>query len=235
MSNVSDLLRSELRESLRPPIDVMLDPSLLASEYTLDRLANSTVVRAQTQTTLDSFPSKPKVGALYVPASFRRLIDRREQFDVQKTEAWNFFRGKADGAYREEILDLLDRNDVKGFEADDSAFTSVNWERSLGDPQRNERLVAVLVEELTFLAEGGVLVSRSPDSLSVLRDTGVPTVDIGRAELAPTTRSTLEDIGYRNPASLVAFGISSVPEAVDALAGDLLSSHVDLLLYRIGN
>lgn len=234
MSRSFGSLRTELDEKLQPPIDVMLDPSLLASGTSLDRLETSTVLEAQTQATLDFSPTTPRVGNLYVPASFRQLIDRREQFDVQKTDVWNFYRGQANRAYREDILELLDQNDIKPFEAEDASSIGVELKTALGEDHRNERLTTALIEELAFLRTGGVIVSRTPAALDALRDAGVPTIDVGKAELQSGVCTTLEDIGYRDPASVAAFGISNDSAVVDALAGDILSSHADLLLYRIG-
>jgi hypothetical protein len=62
----------------------------------------------------------------------------------------------------------------------------------------------------------------------------VPTIDLGQADLEAEVRQTLADIGYENPASICAFAVADVGLTTDALIGDVLSSHSDLLLYQVG-
>jgi hypothetical protein len=71
-------------------------------------------------------------------------------------------------------------------------------------------------------------------SLDLLRDAGVTTVDIGRAELDAEVRDALLDIGYREPASVCAFGISSASEVAQSLVGDLLGTRGGVLVHRFG-
>jgi hypothetical protein len=71
--------------------------------------------------------------------------------------------------------------------------------------------------------------------LNAFRDGGVPVLDIGTAELDPELRETLADIGYKAPAGICSFGVSTADSTTDALVGDVLADNSDLLLYRIGN
>lgn len=227
-----DRLRSELEGKLQPPVDVMLDPSLLVATTTLDRLADSTLFDAQTQATLGQTPTEPRVDDIHVPAPFRRLFDAEGQTDVPTTATWNFYRGQAETAPPEEIGQLLDSYDMRDY--DDDTTTGLHWAAALDEAHHSDRLIATLETEYAFLAEGGVLLSRTPTSLDALRDAGVASIDLGRAELVDTLHDRLTDIGYRDPATICALGLASASAVVDGLVGTLLGSHADLLLYRLG-
>jgi hypothetical protein len=231
--DIANHLRANLVERFQPPIDVLLDPSLLVSSSSLTRLSNSNVFESQTQATLGSRPTKPRVGNLFVPSTFRRLIESEEQLDVQKTSAWNFYRRQAEGAFRDEIIELLDQNDVSVFTNQDTP-SGLHWENAFDDPDRRERLKEILEEELAFLRSGGVVLSRTPNFVETFRDVGVPLVDAGQAELQSDLEETLVDIGYRHPAGLCAFGVPNAGDVVDALVGNVLETRSDLLLYQIG-
>jgi hypothetical protein len=147
---------------------------------------------------------------------------------------WNIFRGQAEGAPSEEILKILDQNGVEKYEAE-TELPEIQRVNTLSDGHQTERLLQILREEYTFLQSGGILLSRTSTSIEILRDTGVPTLDLGDAELAPAVQDTLTDIGYENPASICAFAVSTAGSTVDALVGDVLSKNSDLLLYRLGD
>ncbi len=227
-----DVLSSELEGKLRPPVDVMLDPSLLVANASLERVTNSDLFDAQAQATLGQSLTQPRVGDIHVPGSFRHLLDESDRIDPKRMPAWNFYRGQADPAEAGAAVELLDEHGVRPFIERTEA--RLNWSQAIDASQQSDRLVAILQEECGFLAEGGILLSRTPESLRVLRDAGVVTIDIGRAELAADTRERLVDVGYGDPASCCAFAISTVSETVNGLASSLLDEHADLLCYRLG-
>lgn len=233
MSSGNDQLRAELERKFQPPIDVLLDPSLIIANVSLERLSDSDIFDSQRQATLGRTPTEPRIGDLYTPATFVELIETEEQLDVQKTTAWNFYRGQADGAFQDDIVDLLERNDVGEFAAETTP-SELQWENALDEPTRQQRLLDILSEEFAFLEAGGVVLSRTPAFLETLRDAGAATIELGKAELQSGMQETLTSLGYRSPASICAFGVSSAGTTVDALVGDLLSAHSDVLLYRLG-
>lgn len=232
MSTEINQVRSELEGKLEPPVDVMLDPSLLVAATTRERLADSTLFEAQTQATLDRMPTQPRVGSLYVPASFRQLLETIEQVDVSTTAGWNFYRGQAEAATGSDIVDLLDAHDVGSFDGVKSV--PLDWLAALDEAYRHDHLTTALEETRAFLADGGILLSRTPASLDALRDAGVVTIDLGRANLDSEVHDDLTDIGYGDPASICALGVSSATATVSGLVDDLLADRADLLLYRLG-
>jgi hypothetical protein len=234
MSDGNDQLRTELERKFQPPLDVMLDPSLLVSSRSLDRLEDSTLFASQRQATLGRTPTEPRLGSLYIPATFHEQILDEEQPIVQKTEVGDFYRGKAETAFRDDIVDVVDQNSVDEYSGD-SVPVDLVWEDAMDDPDRQERLLTVLEEELSFLQSGGLVLSRTSKALDAFRDAGVPTIDVGKAKLAPEFREILTDIGYRDPAGICAFGVSTAGSTVDALVGNVLARDSDLLLYRLGN
>lgn len=233
MAAENDSIRSEISGKFQPPVEILLDPSLLVADVLLTRLADSAVFTSQTQATLGQ-PTTPHIGNLRVPATFHKALDSEKQIDLQQTSMWNLFRGQAEGALSEEILDILDQNGVGKYEAE-TGLLDIQLANALNDSHQTERLLQVLREECSFLQSGGILLSRTPTSIEILRDAGVPTLDLGDAELVPDVRDTLTDIGYENPASICVFAVSTANSTVDALAGDVLSTNPDLLLYRIGD
>jgi len=74
------------------------------------------------------------------------------------------------------------------------------------------------------LQSGGLVLSRIPAVFETLRDAGVPTTDLGRAELTPELRETLIDIGYQNPAGVCAFVVSTAESTANALRGESLTA-----------
>ncbi|MFW5949847.1 MAG: hypothetical protein ACOCR6_00640 [archaeon] len=234
MNGGTDQLRTELDRKFKPPIDVLLDPSLLVSDRVLDRLADSPVFAAQVQATLGGIPTEPALGDLYVPATFHELLSQESRSTVQKTDVWDFYRGQAEAAFPNDVAETLEENDVDIY-SDQTSSADLRRSNAVTDPDRQERLLTILGEELSFLQSGGLVLSRVPAAFETFRDTGVPTIDIGKAELAPEVRETLYDIGYRDPAGICAFGVSSADLTVDALVGDILTDPSDFLIYRLGH
>jgi len=146
---------------------------------------------------------------------------------------WDFYRGQAEPAFPDDVGDLLDRNGVEGFSGE--AHVDLQWRNAVNDPDRRKRLLMSLEEEFAFLANGGVLLSRLPTALSALRDAGLPTVDIGNAELALELRDTLTGIGYRTPADICSFAVSSAQSTADALTEGILRTTPDVILYQLGD
>lgn len=233
MGSSNDQLRTELSGKFRPPLDVLLDPSLLVASSSLERLTDSKVFESQTQATLGEMPTKPRIGTLCVPAAFRELLEGGDQHDVQNTNMWDFYRGQAETASRDQIVASLDQNGVSEFSSD-SQPSELQWENALDKSTRDRRLLETLGEEHEFLRSGGVVLSRTQTFVKALRDAGSPTVDIGKAQLTTELRDRLADIGYKDPAGVCVFGVSSAGSTVDALVDDILSAKSDLLLYRLG-
>jgi hypothetical protein len=232
MSADLDALRSELEGKLDPPVDVMLDPSLLVADASRERLSDSPLFEAKTQATLGQAPAQPRVDSLYVPHAFRELIEAEGESNATTTTAWNLFRGRADGATVDAVTGLLDSHGVESY--DGWPAFDPKWGAALEVEERTDRLTSMLGEICGFLADGGVLLSRTPVSLNHLRDAGVTTVDIGQAELDAEVSDALLDIGYREPASVCAFGIASASEVAHSLVGDLLGTRGGVLVYRFG-
>jgi hypothetical protein len=233
MSNDENDVRTELERKFQPPIDVLLDPSLLVSRRSLQQLSDSTVFDSQTQATLGRTLTEPRLGDLYVPASFRDLVAGSEQSSAQKTDVWDFYRGQAEAAFPEDVREVLEENGVRSFDEKPSQPTA-----QLGDAidgsDRDSRLVEVLREELSFISTGGLVLSRTTTVFDGYRSSGIPTVALGNAALTARIEEALEDIGYESPANVCVFGVSSAEATIDALVGDLLTSKGDLLLYQLG-
>jgi hypothetical protein len=234
MNAGNDQLRTELERKFQPPIDVLLDPSLVVANRSLERLADSTVFASQTQATLGRTPTEPRLGDLYVPATFHELLSGGEQSAVQKTDVWDFYRGQSEAAFPADVLDLLSGNSVDVFAGEPAQF-DLRSTNALNNPSRKEQLMDILGEEFSFLQSGGIILARTAVAFETFRDAGVLTIDVGRAELAPELRETLTGIGYRDPAGVCAFGISTAGSVVDALAGDFLDRDCDYLLYQLGD
>jgi len=142
MTTEDDNIRTELDRKFQPSIDVLLDPSLLVAERSLERLADSTIFESQTQATLGRRPTEPRLGDLYVPATFRELISSQEQLAVQKTDVWDFYRGQAEAAFPDDVMELLDENGVNDFSSE-RAVNDLYWTNAISDTDRQERLVTI--------------------------------------------------------------------------------------------
>lgn len=231
MATDLDRLRSEIRGKLEPPVDVMIDSSLVVSSSSLERLMASAIFEAQKQATLDQTFRQPRIDRLFMPASFYELVEKGNQIDLPTTATWSFYRGQAKGATSTSIADIVDSHDIRSF--DDQSREELDWEMALDESERSDRLISILEETLAFLAEGGVLISRTASSVDALRDAGVPSINLGRAEVDPEVLEPLTEMGYGNPASICAFGIASTG-ITRSLVSDLLTHHSEVLLYRFG-
>lgn len=234
MSTGNDQLRAELDRKFQPPIDVLLDPSLLVAGRPLERLANSTVFASQVQATLGRTPTEPRLGDLYVPATFRELLSGEVESTVQKTDVWDFYRGQADAAFPDDVVEILNENSVDAY-SEKITSGELYKTNALDEPDRQQRLLSILGEEFSFLQSGGLVLSRTSAAFDVFRDAGVPTINVGEAELEPELEETLTDIGYRNPAGICAFGVSTAESTADALVGDIFADPSGVLLYRLGD
>ncbi len=234
MRNGNDQLRTELDRKFQPPIDTLLDPSLLVADRSLERLVDSGILTSQTQATLGSSPTEPRLGDLFVPATFHKLVSDEKQSTVQKTGVWDLYRGQAEAAFRDDIADLLNENNVEVFSAETTP-SFLSQSNVIDDLDRDNRLLTILAEELSFLQSGGVVLSRTPTAFEALRDAGVVTIDIGNAELDTELRETLTSIGYGSPAEICAFGVSTAGTTADALASNIFDRNSDLLLYQLGD
>ena len=232
METKLDRVRSEIEGKLKPPVEVMIGPSLVVSKAGLNRLSDSPLFEAQTQATLGHTFAQPRIEGLFTPATFQKMLIERNRTDPQSTATWNFYRGQAKASNPATIADIFDSRSVQSF--NDSSKTGLQWDAGLGDSQRTDRLTATLEEIHGFLTEGGILLSRTSSALDALRDAGVASIDLGRAELDNEVLDSLNDIGYENPASFCAFGIASSTKLASSLVGNLLTSHSDVLLYRLG-
>lgn len=234
MGRGSQQLRTGIDSVFEPPIDVLLDPSLLVASTSLERLAGSPVFASQKQATLSRTPTEPRLGDLYVPVTFHELLSTRNQPNVQKTGVWDFFKGQAKTAFPADIIKLLDENNVDEYSGE-TASAFLHRSNAIDDPTRQQRLLTIFGEELSFLQSGGLVLSRTSATFDAYRDAGVPTIDIGKAELAPELCQTVTDLGFQNPAGVCAFGVSTAESTADALAGNVLAHPSDLLLYRLGD
>lgn len=233
MSAGNDQLRTEIDRKFQPPIDVLLDPSLLVSSRSLTRLAGSTILMSQTQATLGGKPTEPRLGDVYVSATFHNMVSGGSQPAVQKTEVWDFYRGQAEAAFQDDVVDFLEEYDLNIF-SDETTPAALSWTNVFDEPDRHERLLSTLEEELSFLQSGGLVLSRASATFEAFRDTGIPTIDLGTAKLIPELRETLTDIGYDAPASTCAFGVSTADSTVDALTANVLDENASFLLYQLG-
>mgnify|MGYP000495353965 CR=1 FL=1 len=228
MSRGNEQLRKELEARFQPPIDVLLDPSLLTARTSLGRLDDSVLFKSQKQATLGQTPSVPTLGEIHVPGAFVDAIENNGQSVGGGTTVWEFYRGQADGAPSEKVVRLIEENSVKRFRSDGANILDI-------DNGRSEQLRRILAEELAFISSGGIVLSRSSATFSQLRDAGAPTVDVGKATLDTRVLEKLTEIGYRDPARVVVFGVGSAPSTIDALVGSVIDSPSDVLLYRIGD
>jgi len=234
MSTGNDHLRTELDRKFQPPIDVLLDPSLLVANRTLERLTDSPIFASQTQATLGRTPTEPRLGDLYVPEEFHKLISSRNQSTVQKTDVWDFYRGQAEAASSDDIAKVLKQNGVDAY-SDEMSSDLLRQTNAIDNLDRQEQLLTILGQEFSFLQSSGIVLSRTSAAFEVFRDAGVPTISIGEAKLEPELEETLTDVGYGNSARICAFGVSTADSTADALVGDILADPSDILLYQLGD
>ncbi len=234
MSAGNDQLRTELDRKFQPPIDVLLDPSLLVANRSLERLTDSTIFASQTQATLGRTPTEPRLGDVYVPATFHELLSNEARSPVQKTDIWDFYRGQAEAAFPDRVVDLLDEHAVQPY-ASAGVSDPLQWAHVVDNPDRQQQLLTILNEEFSFLHSGKLVLSRTSAAFKTFRDAGVPTVDVGNATLTSELQETLTTIGYEGPASVCGFGVSTAEATTDALVRNVLASPSEVLLYRLGD
>jgi len=232
MTGTGDEIRTRIDRTFESPLDVMLDPSLLVSERALRRIRDSDTLEAQTQATLNRIPSAPSTGELCVPATFVEWISSAEQPDIRNSTYWSFYQGQAAASEVSNITGTLEVNEIERYTRE---ATEGRADPSLKTEDKEDSALSAMLEETySFLASRGVLLSRTGRSLDVLRDEGVPVIDLGAADLNDEPETVLTDIGYRNPASTAAFGLHDVHRTVDSLVGPLLAESSGLLVYRVG-
>jgi len=153
---------------------------------------------------------------------------------VQKTDVWDFYRGQAKAAFPDDIVQVLNENNVNMYSGEVPS-TLLRRANVIDDPDQQGRLSTILGEEFSFLQSNGIVLSRTSAAFDAFRNAGVPTIDVGEAELEPGLRDILTDIGYRDPASTCAFGVATAGSTADALAGDIFADPSDVILYRLGD
>lgn len=232
MAGSTDRVRTELERKFQSPIDVMLDPSLLAANTSLERLQRSGVFESQKQATLTQQPSQPRLGDLYIPTSFREIIGDSHLVEHRDTNVWQFFRGQSIESDHDRILDVLKEYDIQQFETEGLEPT-IDWEAGL-DTEYNTQLQEILLEECSFLEAGGIILSRTSDFLEVLRDGGIPVFDLGNAELQLDLQSTLEELSYPGEVRFCIFGVTNPGACLNAFMNNVLSHPPSLVLYQLG-
>lgn len=232
MTSPLEDIRGELSTHFDPPTDVMLDPSLLVAANTLDRLGDSRLFEAHTQATLFQSSGETHVGEVFIPATFHRLLGQKTGVDAERTEAWNQYKQQATPAEPANITNSIDDLGISIYAADDQS-SSTEPLHGIED-EHNEYLIGVARDTLAFLADGGLLFLRGGATVDDLRDAGVPTLDIGDAVLTEELATRLERIGYGDPATLCAFGLTSGGTVLEALTDSVLSAPCETLIYRIG-
>jgi hypothetical protein len=233
METDAERLRVAIERKFQPPIDLLLDPSLLATERSLGRVRDSELFESQTQTTLGGAPTQSLVESVRIPGAIGKLLATNSPSEITETSVWEFFRGTARGSTPASIGQFLDQNDIESFNPE-PAPEAQHWGRTVRESAGDGRLGDVLAEEYHFLESGGVILSRTPKSVELLRDAGTATVDIGNASLADSIEDQLERIGYPETASVCAFGVASVDSTVDALTGGVLSASPGMIVYKLG-
>lgn len=229
----TERLRVAVERKFQPPVDILLDPSLLATERSFGRIQDSRLFESQTQTTLGGAPNQSLVESIRIPEAIEELFATNSPSEITETSVWEFFRGKARGSTPAAVGQFLDRHDIESFNPEPTTEAQ-NWSRTVRESAGDGRLGDVLAEEYQFLESGGVIISRTPRSVEMLRDVGTTTVDIGNASVADTIEDQLERIGYPETASVCAFGVAGVDSTVDALTGGVLSESPGLILYKLG-
>lgn len=233
-SDINEQLREELSAEFEYPFEVMYDPSLFVSQTKFSSLQESDVFGGRSQSTLSG---EPRISAIYVPDSFVRMLEDRSRLEATKTETWNFYRKQANGAFPEEVLDFVSDQGLQRFTIDDAPEYShlpeqIDWEYALGESERYDLLKQTLSEELVFLASRSKLLSRIPDTIDTLRDGGLPTVDIGRAQMQAEFEDRLETIGHQDIAKYCAIATSNSAPLIEPMFGTVLATTVDILAYQ---
>lgn len=232
MGTDTERLRVTVERKFQPPVSLLLDPSLLATERSFRRLQNSQLFESQTQATLGGTPDQAPVEDIRVPRAIGELLATNPSSEITETSVWEFFRGKARGSTPAAVNQFLDQHDIESFNPEPTTEAQY-WGQMVRESVGAGRLGDVLTEEYQFLESGGVILSRTSKSVEMLRDAGTTTIDIGSAPLTETLKDQLERIGYPETASVCAFGVADVDSTVDALSGDVLSESPDMILYKL--
>lgn len=230
---------ANLQNELEPPYDVMIDPSLLTPERSLEQVETSEIFEARDQSRLGQ-GADPIVRDIYVPSSFVELLEGESQFDLRRNEAWTFFTRQATGAFGEDILELLDRRDIRTYsstesDVDTAIIEELDWDRALGTDDRYEFLRNIVIEEAVFMMSSSILKLRRPYSIDAMRDAGIPTADLGDAQTSvggaggPPSSDPID----LEPGKFTAFIISNALPATDPIWGPIAAGGLDYLLYKI--
>lgn len=230
----TDRLRVTIERKFQPPVNLLLDPSLLATERSFRRLQDSQLFESRTQATLGGTPDQTPVEDIQVPRAIGELLSTDPSSEITETSVWEFFRGKARGSTPAMVSKFLDQYDIESFDPDPTTEARY-WSRTVRESAGNGRLGDVLADEYQFLESGGVILSRTSKSVEMLRDTGTITIDIGSASLADTLKDRLERIGYPETAGVCVFAVADVGLTVDTLSGDVLSESPGMILYKLGD
>jgi len=128
----NDRLRTELDRKLQPPVDVLVNLSLLVADRVLEWLANSPIFASQMQTTLSGMPTEPRLENLYAPATFHELVSSGDQSTVQKADVWDFYRGQAEAAFPNGVIELLEENGAERYSAETTSAL-LHWTNAIDD------------------------------------------------------------------------------------------------------
>jgi len=225
--------RVAVERKFQPPVDILLDPSLLATERSLGRVQDSRLLESQTQATLGEAPNQVPVESIYIPEAIGKQLATNSPSELAETRVWEFFRGKARGSKPAAVSQFLNQHNIESFNPQPTTEAQ-RWSQSVRESAGDGRLGDVLAEEYQFLDSGGVILSRTPKSIEMLRDAGTTTIDTGNAPLADSLEDQLRRIGYPEIASVCAFGVAGVDSTIDALTGSILSESPGLILYKLG-
>jgi len=229
----TERLRVTVERKFQPPVNILLDPSLLATERSFRQIQDSQIFKSQTQATLGGTPNQTPVENVRVPRAIEELLATNSSSEITETSVWEFFRGKARGSTPTAIEQFLEQNDIEPFGPEPTTETQY-WSQTVRESTGDGRLGDVLAEEYQFLESGGVILSRRSKSIELLRDAGTTTIDVGGASLMETLKERLERIGYPGAASVCAFAVADVDSTVDALSGGILSDSSGIVLYKLG-
>ena len=70
----TERFRVAVERKFQPPVDLLLDPSLLATERSLGRVQDSQLLESQTQATLGEAPSQVPVESIYIPETIAKEL-----------------------------------------------------------------------------------------------------------------------------------------------------------------
>jgi hypothetical protein len=228
-----DRLRVAIERIFEPPVDLLLDPSLMTTARSFEQLLQSQLFESQRQATLGASPIQVQVGNVHVPATFGKSLSESTGNTAREASVWEFFRGNARGSDQEAIKQFIDEYQIVMFESPDTP-DGERWHQRLQQAVGGGMLAEVTTEIFYFLKSGGVLLARTSKSIEAIRDIGTTTVDIGAAQLRSHVNENLEQIGYPATAAKCAFGVPDMQEITSRLNGELLPESPETILYSIG-